>query len=51
MSIFHIRTCPQLSGNGDKYQGASRMAFFFEYYLPQGSKHVSILYISAHGKR
>ncbi len=29
MSIFHIRTSPQLSGNGDKYQGASRLAFFF----------------------
>ena len=29
MSIFHIRTSPQLSGNGDEYQGASRMAFFF----------------------
>ena len=37
MSIFHIRVSPQLSGNGDKYQGASRLAFFFSIICLKGA--------------
>ena len=44
MSIFHIRISPQLSGNGDKYQGASRMAFFFSIICPKGA-NMCLFYI------
>lgn len=44
MSIFHIRVSPQLSGNGDEYQGASRMAFFFSIICLKGA-NMCLFYI------